>query len=81
MARKKKQTYNKEPNNYSFWLITLSRPFELQEFLDRGNKRQRTEIIRAWLHLKKNDLRLFERYNGTEWVNKFMNTNKGEPQC
>lgn len=37
----------KQPNNYNFWLFVLADPKEKEEFLIKGNDRQKKELKQA----------------------------------
>lgn len=70
---KKKRTRYKRSSkvNYSFWRWTLQKPEELQQFLERGNVRQKGEIIQTLQHYKKLDPEFFTLVEGELWLKKF----------
>lgn len=70
---KKKRTRYKRSSkvNYSFWRWTLQKSEELQQFLERGDARQKGEIMQTLEHFKNADPEFFERIEGKLWLKRF----------
>ena len=58
--------------NLHFWVWTLEKPEQAQEFIDRGDDRQRDCIKRVLNYLKKTDEEEFERLGGKECLKKLQ---------
>ena len=63
IGRKKKTNYG-EPNNLAFWKITLKRPEELHDFINRGSKKQKEILKEILLYIKRVELDFFKEVNG-----------------
>ncbi len=65
-GRKKgsKNRYSGEPHNYAFWKITLSRPEEVNVFLNRGSQQQKDTIKEILNYLERFDPEFFEKVSG-----------------
>jgi hypothetical protein len=65
-GRKKgsRNRFSGEPHNLAFWKLTLSRPEEINAFIDRGNKNQKQTIKEILLYLKVADIDFFNKVNG-----------------
>jgi hypothetical protein len=57
--------------NYSFWWWVLQKPEELKQFLERGDTRQKEEIIQTLDHYKNADPDFFEQVEGKLWLKRF----------
>ncbi len=63
-------TKHTEPHNLCFWKMTLKKPDEINDFLVRGNKRQKEEIKNVLLYLKRFDPDFFEDVEGENILEK-----------
>ena len=61
-----KNKFSGEPHNLAFWKITLSRPEEVNAFIDRGSKQQKETIKEILSYLQRFDPDFFEKINGKE---------------
>lgn len=66
MIKRKKRKFSGLPHNLNFWIYTLKRPEEVNDFLVRGNQRQKNDIKHVVIYLKRNNEELFEEINGKE---------------
>lgn len=75
MPRKKKRRRRKKSENsmylwqFAFWKNTIVDTEQMEDFLERGSRRQRSEILATLLHYKKDEE--FEMDSLEEWVEKF----------
>lgn len=70
--RRRKRTFTKEPTNLSFWLSTIKNEEDLNQFLLRGDEKQKQSIIQVLNYLKRLDPQEFRVLNGHSWLEKFM---------
>jgi len=61
----------KYPTNYNFWFFVFKNQEEIGEFLKRGNKRQKKEIIEALKYTSKKNEDNFKKIEGAKWLKKF----------
>lgn len=67
MKKRKKQKYRLTcPNNYSFWVYTLSEPKHVKAFIDRGSDKQKDNITHVLIYMEKFDPEKFEAIKGKE---------------
>lgn len=77
MPRKKRKTYlNKTPQHYSFWVTTLQNEQHREQFLQKGDSRQKECIINTLEYMKAYDPDIFEEINGKEILKQFRGKKK-----
>lgn len=59
------------PVNYNFWFFVFKNQDKIKEFLKRGNKRQKKEIIHALNYTKQKDVDFYDEIEGKKWLKKF----------
>lgn len=71
--RIKKKLSKGEPHNYYFWRCVVSKPDEIREFINRGDKRQKDSIRLTLEYMKIMDVDKFEEIEGSKII-KLLNT-------
>ena len=66
----------KIPTNYNYWLFVLRDENSLEQFYDRGTKRQIKCIIASLLHLKKSRPTQYNLIFGSKLLAKFKKRGK-----
>ena len=69
--RGRKKLLSRIPSNFAFWKWTLQDEEELNQFLLRGDERQRKCIIRTLNYLKQLEPLEFKIVKGETWLEKF----------
>jgi len=70
----RKKLFSKTPSNLAFWKFTIRKPKELEQFLLRGDERQKHYIIRVLNYLKQFEPIEFKTIQGQMWLKKFKET-------
>jgi len=72
-TRKRSRTFKRESSVvFGFWYWVLQKPDVMQEFLERGDARQKQELLITLEHYKMNDPEFFKRIEGKKWLTKFQ---------
>lgn len=66
IRKERKKLLGRMPTNYNFWRQSLSNPKDVNSFLERGNERQHTCMIRTLNWLRRYDKEYYEKINGKE---------------
>ena len=69
--RVRKKLLSSIPANYNFWCRIIATPKDLQQFLERGNERQKSCIIRILNYIRKFNQEKFEQVKGKYWLKTF----------
>jgi hypothetical protein len=67
---KRTKLRNSIPSNYGFWCWTLKSEEETQEFINRGDERQRGCLLHVLMYMERRDEELFKKIKGKETIKK-----------
>ena len=61
IKKERKNLTLRVPTNFNFWYITIQNPKEIEDFISRGNDRQKECIKRTFNYVRKTDIEDYER--------------------
>ena len=78
---KRKKLFSRIPSNFTFWIWTLSKEKEVNEFINKGNEKQHNNMIRVLNYIEKYDKEKFKEINGNNILKRLkINHNKKEKE-